>query len=420
MLPGAGEPMTDSFDSGLISMSPSFSSLVPRYRDALLADVLPFWERHSLDREHGGYFTCLGRDGAVYDTDKFLWLQARQVWMFSMLFNRLERRASWLEVARHGAEFLRHHGRDRDGNWYFSLTREGRPLVQPYNIFSDCFAAMAFSQYALAAGDEAARQIADQTYRNILRRKDNPKGKYSKAVAGTRPMVSLALPMILANLTLELEWLLDAATFNRAVETCLTEVFTLFLDEKRPLLHEQVAPDGGKLDCFEGRVINPGHGIEAMWFLMDIAERRADRALMEKAVAVALHTLEFGWDRERGGIFYFLDGQGHPPQQLEWDQKLWWVHVETLIALLKGYRLTGKKDCWDWFERVQAYTWQHFPDPDFGEWYGYLNRQGEVLLSLKGGKWKGCFHVPRGLYLCLRELEKLDAASAPGGRPHSE
>ena len=395
-------------------MTTRFSGLEQQYRNALLNDVLPFWEAHSVDREQGGFFTCLGRDGSVFDTDKFLWLQARQVWTFSMLYSRLEHRATWLQLARHGAEFLQRHGRDGEGNWYFSLARDGRPLVQPYNIFSDCFAAMAFSQYALAANDEAAKQIAERTYRNILRRKDDPKGKYSKAVPGTRPIISLALPMILANLTLELEWLLDRGTFDEGIDTCLREVFSLFLDEGTQLLHEQVGADGAKLDCFEGRVINPGHGIEAMWFLMDIAERRNDRPLMRKATSVALKTLEFGWDKEHGGIFYFLDAQGHPPQQLEWDQKLWWVHIETLVALLKGYRLTGQQACWDWFEKIHAYTWEHFPDPPYGEWYGYLSRRGEVLLPLKGGKWKGCFHVPRGLYLCMREFEKLGAAGVTG------
>jgi N-acylglucosamine 2-epimerase len=388
------------------------ADLTHQYRDALLGDVLPFWEKHSLDREYGGFFTCLARDGSVFDTDKFLWLQARQVWLFSMLYNRMEKRDTWLEVARHGAEFLRRHGMDAEGNWYFSLARDGRPLVQPYNIFSDCFAAMAFSQFALAAGDEDARQIADRTYRNILRRRENPKGKYAKAVPDSRPMISLALPMILANLTLELDWLLDAGTYDQAVAACREEVFSRFLDERRQVLHEQVAPDGSHVDCFEGRLLNPGHGIEAMWFMMDIAERRNDRPLMEQAVEVVLRTLDLGWDQQQGGIYYFLDAQGHPPQQLEWDQKLWWVHVETLVALLKGYRLTGRPACWDWYERVHAYTWQHFPDPEYGEWFGYLKRGGEVLLPLKGGKWKGCFHVPRGLYLCLRECEKLAAGTA--------
>jgi N-acylglucosamine 2-epimerase len=384
-----------------------FSRMAQQYRRALLNDVIPFWEKYSIDRECGGYFTCLGRDGAVYDSDKFAWLQARQVWTFSMLYNELEKRESWLQLARHGAEFLDRYGYDEEGHWYFSLTRDGRPLVQPYNIFSDCFAAIAFGQYGRAANDGHATQVASRSFSNILARRGNPKGKYNKSVPGTRPMISLALPMILANVTQELEGVLDSGTCNQTFDECISEIFSLFLDSERRVLHEHVGLDGGRIDCFEGRLINPGHGIEAMWFVMDIAERRNDRKLAERAVEVVLRTLELGWDTRFGGIFYFLDEKARPPQQLEWDQKLWWVHVETLVALLKGYRLTGRQECWSWYERVHKYTWAHFPDPKYGEWYGYLNRRGEVLLPLKGGKWKGCFHVPRGLYLCMRELEKL-------------
>ena len=141
-------------------MKTYYAERAEQYRNALLNDVIPFWERHSMDHKCGGYFTCLDRDGAVFDTDKFVWLQARQVWMFSMLYNQLEKRESWLDIARHGAQFLRKHGMDEDGNWYFSLARDGRPLVQPYNIFSDCFAAMAFGQVVLATGDVEAKVAA--------------------------------------------------------------------------------------------------------------------------------------------------------------------------------------------------------------------------------------------------------------------
>ena len=392
-----------------------FEALAKQYRGALLNDVIPFWERHSVDREHGGYFTCLDREGAVYDSDKFVWLQARQVWTFSMLFNEFEPRDEWLEIARHGASFLGRHGRDQAGDWYFSLVRDGRPLTQPYNIFSDCYAAMAFSRFAVASGEDSAREIAEQTYQKILRRRENPKGRYNKAVSATRPSVSLSIPMMIANITMELEGILDLETFDRTLDQCLEQIFGLFLDDQRQILHEHVGPDGAKLDCFEGRAINPGHGIEAMWFIMDVAERRGDAALLQKAVTVALRTLEFGWDDQYGGIFSFLDVRGRPPQQLEWDRKLWWVHVETLVALLKGYRLTGNPACLKWFEKVHSYVWSHFPDPKHGEWFGYLTRQGEVLLPLKGGKWKGCFHVPRGLYLGMRECEIL-AARQPAGQ----
>ena len=390
------------------NMTPEhFDELADQYRTALFTDVIPFWENYSVDEEMGGYFTCLDRDGTVYDTDKFMWLQAREAWLFAMLYNRHEKRKRWLDLALHGAEFLKRFGNDDEGNFYFSLTREGAPLIAPYNIFSDCFAAIAFSQVALAAASDEYKTLAEHSFQTILRRKDNPKGRYNKSMPGTRPLMSLALPMILANVTLELEWMLDEDTVRNAVDMCLDEVFGPFLDEERMLLFENVAPDGTKVDSFEGRLLNPGHGIEAMWFMMDIAERRKDKELAQRATDLMFSILEFGWDYEHGGIFYFLDAHGHPPLQLEWDQKLWWVHLETLVALSMGYRLTGNEKLLKWYDRVHTYAWDHFPDPEYGEWFGYLNREGRPYLELKGGKWKGCFHVPRGLFLCMNQFDML-------------
>lgn len=377
------------------------------YFDRLKNDVIPFWLKHSKDAEGGGYFTCLDREGKVYDTDKFVWLQARQVWCFSMLFNQVEKKQEWLDFAIHGAEFLKKYGRDFEGNWYFSLTREGRPLTQPYNIFSDCFAAMAFGQLYKATKKEEYADIALHTFHNILRRQENPKGSYSKVIPGTRPLQGFSLPMILSNLVIEIESLLPLALVETTISNAVHSVMDVFHKPELGLILENVNPDGNFSDSFEGRLLNPGHAIEGMWFMMDLASRNGDKALIRKAVDITLKTLEYGWDKKHNGIFYFLDVKGHPPQQLEWDQKLWWVHMETLISLLKGYLHTGDTRCWEWFERVHAYSWEKFADPEFGEWYGYLNRQGEVLLPLKGGKWKGCFHVPRGLYQCWKTLTTI-------------
>ncbi len=389
-----------------------FAALAQQYRTALLDDVIPFWMKNSPDREHGGYFTCLDREGQVFDTDKFVWLQARQVWLFSMLYDRLEARPEWLDMAKLGADFLRRHGRDDDGQWYFALDRAGRPLVQPYNIFSDCFAAMAFSLYAKATGSEEDKEVARQAYGNVLRRRENPKGRYNKAYPGTRPLKMMALPMILANLALELEWLLEPGEVDEALDWCVSEIFCCFHDRERNVLREHVAPDGSFVDSFEGRLVNPGHTIEATWFLMDIGRRRGDRDLIDRCVDIALNALDYGWDPEHGGLFAFMDALGRPPLQLEWDQKLWWPHLESLVAFAMGYGLTKSEKCLEAYRRVHDYAWSRFADPRYGEWFGYLNRRGEVLLPLKGGKWKGCFHVPRALYLCYREFARLAEETA--------
>jgi N-acylglucosamine 2-epimerase len=389
-------------------MSKKIANYLNQYRDELMHNVIPFWMKHSKDVESGGFFTCLTREGEVFDTDKFIWLQGRETWFFSMLYNNLEQKQEWLDFAEHGADFLKKYARAEDGTWYFSLTREGKPLVQPYNIFSDCFATQAFGQLYKATGKQEYADIARTTFESILARRNNPKRQWSKGVGETRPLKNFALPMILCNLSLEIEHLLPPSVVNDLIDDCLNEVMNVFYDKQSGLILENVTPDGQFSDSFEGRLLNPGHAIEAMWFIMDLGERKGDKALMERAKDITLHTLEYAWDKKFGGILYFIDIKGHPPQQLEWDQKLWWVHVETLIALLKGYLHTGDKRCWTWFQKVHNYTWKHFPDPEFGEWYGYLNRRGEPLLTLKGGKWKGCYHVPRGLYQCWKTLERLE------------
>lgn len=390
----------------------NFNALLSQYKTELFGNIIPFWLTHSQDREYGGYFSCLDRKGNVFDADKFIWLQGRQVWMFSMLYNKVEKRQEWLDCAIQGAKFLKKYGHDGNYNWYFSLTREGRALVEPYNIFSHTFAAMAFGQLSLATGNQEYADIAKRTFDTILSRQTNPKGRWDKTCPGTRPLKGFSLPMILSNLTLEIEHLLDKEIIEQTMEECIHEVMEVFLrPELGGIIVENLNKDNTLSDSFDGRLINPGHGIEAMWFIMDLGVRLNRPELIRKAVDTTLNTLKYGWDKEYGGIFYFMDRKGFPPQQLEWDQKLWWVHVETLISLLKGYQLTGSEESLHWFERVHEYTWSHFKDPEYPEWWGYLNRQGEVLLDLKGGKWKGCFHVPRGLYQCWKTLEAISTTN---------
>ncbi len=377
------------------------------YRNELVDNILPFWVQNSPDKENGGFFTCLDREGKVFDTDKFMWLQGRQVWCFSHMYEHVAPNQTWLDVALSGADFMQKHGRDAEGNWYFSLTADGKPLVQPYNIFSDCFVTMAFAALDRIKPDPVWQKIALDTFENILNRRDNWKGVYNKAYPGTRPLRNFSLPMILCNLALELEHVLGKERVDAFIPGLVKEVMEVFYKPELGQVLENVQEDGSFSDSFEGRLLNPGHAIEAMWFIMDLGRRIEDTLLVEQAKEIMLNTLEFAWDEEYGGIYYFLDVKGYPPQQLEWDQKLWWVHVEALVALAKAFAFTGDPRCAAWFHKVHKYTWINFRDEEFGEWYGYLNRQGEVLLPLKGGKWKGCFHIPRALLQVSNTLAEM-------------
>ena len=231
-----------------------FKKLAQQYKSELLDSVLPFWLEKSQDLEYGGYFTCLDRDGSVFDTDKFVWLQGREVWMFAMLYNKVEKKQEWLDCAIQGAEFLKKYAHDGNYDFYFSLTREGKPIIQPYNIFSNTFACMAFAQLAEATGSEEYKEIALKTFQRILDRRNDPKGRWEKSYPGTRPMKGFALPMIICNMALEVENILpDKSMLDQTIDECLSEILNVFYHPELGVMLENVSPDGTPIDCFEGR-----------------------------------------------------------------------------------------------------------------------------------------------------------------------
>ena len=381
-------------------------ALADHFKASLLSDVLPFWLKHSVDIASEGYFTSLNKDGSVYDTDKFMWLQSRQVWMLSFLYEHVEENQAWIDTAKHGISFIKKYGRDSNGNFYFSVDRNGVPLVEAYNIYSDCFAALAFYQFGRISSIESYKVIALETYQKYISRQSNPKGKYEKS-SGARPMKSFGLSMMTAYLSQQLANLLPPKELNSILDKCIHDITQLHYDHKLGVLREHISVDGQFIDSYDGRLINPGHGIEAMWFLMDIALSRSDSDLFDWAAEVCIKILEFSWDAEYGGIYYFMDAQGKPPQQLEYDQKLWWPHCEALIALSKILTLSWDHNVLKWYKKVHEYTFKHFPDQEYGEWFGYLNREGTPIHRAKGGKWKGCYHVPRAMYECWKNFESI-------------
>ena len=368
------------------------------YRDTLINDVIPFWMKNCPDKEYGAYFTCLDRDGSVYDTEKFMWMQWRVVWMLSELYAKLEAREEWLHLAESGYRFLTKHGRDEKGRYYFSLARDGRPAMAPYSVFSECFAVMGCAAYFRATGDEAAKVEAIRAFENYVSRESLPKGEWTKELPGKTSYKSLGFYMMKANLYAVLEECLGDTSFKESMQETIRTVLSQFWNPDHKVMFENVGLDGRfDYNSMSGRQLNPGHAIEAMWFIMNLAAGMGDMETVQKAADVVLAELEFGWDKEYGGIYYFMDVLGKPHVELQWNMKLWWVHNEALIATAMAYKLTGRREFAEWFERVHDWAWSHFPDKEMGEWYGYLDRYGNVTHTLKGGKWKGFFHLPRML-----------------------
>jgi len=382
-----------------------------RYEQELTGSVIPFWERYCVDEEHGGYFNCLDRDGSVFDTDKHLWMQWRIVYTFATLAGTRfagEKREEWLRIARHGFDFLVAHGRDEEGACYFALNRQGEPIVAPYDIGADFFAIMGSAALFKATGDESCKEAALASLQQVMGRLDNPKGQWNKRLPAYPERLAHGTQMATINLGLVLEECLGLPGLEGQVEEAVDLILEHFWRPEHGVILENLNPDRSvDLDSSEGRQVEPGHGLESAWLIMAHAERQGRQDRIERTGQVVRSILEQSWDLEHGGIFYFIDVLGRPHPELTWQMKLWWVHCEALVAALAGHRLTGDPELLQWFERIDEWTFAHFPDPEHGEWFGYLNRRGEPTHQLKGGKWKTLFHLPRALLECIGQLERL-------------
>ncbi len=381
--------------------------LARHYRNSLLNDVIPFWMNHAPDREHGGFLNCLDRVGSVYNTDKAMWIQCRAVWTFSKLYNEVEHRPEWLEAARNGYNFIQKHAFDSDGRMFFVVTREGRPLRRSRYLFTETFGVIACAEYSRASGDQDAAQKAKDLYRLLIDLYKAPGRLTPKVIPETRRSKVHAMPMILLATSQEMRKIDESPIYNEVIDLSLHEVLHHFLSPDEKALFETVGPYGERLNSPEGRCINPGHAIETSWFMMHEARHRNDQSLLNSALDILKWSLELGWDKEFGGIFYFVDIEGKPTEQLEWDMKLWWPHTEALYALLLAHHLTSDPLYEEWYEHVHEWSFSHFPDPQHGEWFGYLHRDGSVSSQLKGSMWKGPFHLPRALLYGWKVLDEM-------------
>jgi N-acylglucosamine 2-epimerase len=378
------------------------------YRDTLLHDVMPFWLKHGMDREHGGIMTCVDRDGSLIDTDKSVWFQGRAGWMFATLYNTVEPRSVWLEAARSCVEFSRTHCFAPEGKMYFSVTREGAPLRMRRYVFSESFAAVSYAAYAKATGEARAADEAVQCFDTYLHHSFTP-GVMPPKYENSRPMKGIAPHMIAIVTAQELrENLGDVRVRERTctewIDASIAEIERDFFKPDLGALMEVVAPDGSVIDHHEGRTLNPGHAIECAWFIMHEGRHRSDARLITLGTRILDCMWQRGWDTEHGGLLYFTDVFGKPVQEYWHDMKFWWPHNEAIIATLLAAKLTGDTRYTEMHRLVNDWSFQHFPDPEHGEWYGYLHRDGHISSRAKGTMYKGPFHLPRMLWYCWRLL----------------
>lgn len=385
-----------------------FENLLNFYEKEL-DQTLNFWYDHGYDHEHGGFYVCLQRNGDLFGTDKSVWAQGRGLWVFSKAYNDIKKDPRYLQIAKDAFEFIKNHCYDKDGRMWFTVTDDGRGIQKRRYWFSETFAVVGSVELYKATNDKKYLKLARETYDSVMRLYLNPNlsvPKYNpdvikdKGLAG--PMILMVTSQIMRDIDKE-----NADKYNSNIDIFLNVILNHHLHPEYKAMFENVGMNGEIVSGPRGRLVNPGHSIEASWFLMNEALYRNDKEILSKALDILNWSFDIGWDKEYDGLMYFADIEHKPCEALEWDMKLWWPHNEMLIAFLKAYAITGEEKYLDKYKLVHEYAFSHFKDEKYGEWYGYLHRDGSVANDLKGNIFKGPFHLPRCLMENILQIKEI-------------
>lgn len=388
-----------------------FKNWAERYRKDLLDNILPFWLANGLDKENGGFYTCVDREGTLMDTTKSVWFQGRAGFVFAYAYNQIEQNPEFLEASKSAIDFIKKYCFDTDGRMFFEVTKEGTPLRKRRYLFSETFAAIAMSEYAIATGDKSYAEDALVLFKFILKYK-NTEGLLPPKYLNTLKTRGHSLCMILINTASCIRRAIDDELLTKQIDESIYEIATYLMKPEFEALLETVGENGEFLDTLMGRTINPGHCIETSWFILEEAKHRNwDKKLVEMATTILDWSWKWGWDEQYGGIINFRDCKNFPSQDYAQDMKFWWPQNETIIASLYAYLATGDEKYVAMHKKISDWTYEHFPDKEYGEWYGYLHRDGGVGQPAKGNLFKGPFHVPRMMIVAARLCDEILAKS---------
>lgn len=374
------------------------------FKSYLTDNVLDFWLKNSLDFENGGIFTQLDKNGDIYGTEKSVWFQGRALWVFSKAYNLVEQKKGYLEASENIYRFLP-SCTDTDGRMFFVVAKDGTPIQKRRYFFSETFAAIGCAEYYKACKKpevwEDAKKYFDMACRVFYNVElTEPKFTNLGLKALSPVMIMLSTAQVMASVGV------DSDKYNEiAMDMAKRITDGGFINKELGALLENVKENGEFCDTPTGRLVNPGHSLEAAWFLMSEGILEGDKNLLEIGKEIIDFTMPRGLDKENGGIIAFTDVLGKPATALEWDMKLWWPQCEAIIANKMAYLLFGDEKYNENYQQLLDYAFKNFEDKENGEWYGYLHYDNTPSTFIKGNIFKGPFHLPRMLMI-LFALER--------------
>lgn len=263
------------------------------------------------------------------------------------------------------------------------------------------------SEYSIASGDKSYALKALDMFKRIQKFLTTP-GFLEPKYLPTLQSRGHSITMILINTASRVRAAIADPVLDIQIEESLSAIRRYFMHPEFKAVLEMVGPEGEFIDTCNGRLINPGHCIETSWFIMEEARHRGwDKDLVQMALQILEWSWDWGWDKEYGGIINFRDCRNFPVQDYSQDMKFWWPQCETILAGLYAYIATGDEKYLEMHRKAHDYAFGVFPDVEYGEWFGYLHRDGTVAQPAKGNLFKGPFHIPRMMINATRLCDEI-------------
>ena len=367
------------------------------YKSQLLDEVVPFWEDRVLDKEYGGYFIYFTRDGTLYDTLKPGWFVGRIMHTFAALYNEIDKKEKWLKIAEAGRKMFDTSFYAGDGRFNMMLDQKGKVLEGTTSIFTDHFAVKGLYEYIhakdLKEDIPLAEELSDFLFSNV------------KKQTGLQKLAVTFMTLITAQESRKVL----GSKYQPVVDECIKRSLYEFANDRYQAFFEYIDNDGQPALDGPGRVLDPGHTMEALWFAMS-----EGGGYHQRAGQILDWVIERAYDEEYGGFYHLVDIDGKEPKgnlgtvdygpvKAKWNDKIWWVQCEALVALAMSAVLNKNERHWKYFLKQREFTESLFRDRTYGEWYAFLKPDGGMLCDLKGFAGKGPYHVPR----CLMRLAQF-------------
>ncbi|MFH1069280.1 MAG: AGE family epimerase/isomerase [Candidatus Glassbacteria bacterium] len=411
--------------------------LLDEVRQHLHHELIPYWRGHGDDPECGGFLTCFDRHGRpTGDTNKNLLAHCRLIYSFSSLHRSgMDPDGSFLARARSGAEWVLEHFADRElGGWFWIVERDGTPVDRKKIIYGYCFVIYGFSELALASGDQRWLEVAEGAF-DLLESKaaDTEHGGWWEffeedwrrcrpgAYGGDRKSfdVHMHLMEALTNLyaasgrprhrekALEVIELITGHMLHPGSGTGIAQ-FSGDFTPQRAIIFKNVWGSDREAEDLAGRPLDNtsyGHNVEFGWLLglsaevLGLETGRFDPTIKK----LYEHCLEFGIDRERGGVY--CEGPRRGPARER--NKEFWQQAETLIAMLDGCRRFGEDKYAEAYRIVHRFVFDRMINHEVGEWLPLLDQDNRVIWDYMGHQWKINYHTVRSMIECERRLASL-------------